>query len=210
MNTQKLCYLHIRSRQIGCANNSIGSDTLIAFWRKVVCLNALLALSQPFFFWNRWNAVIIGCSTGICSVQFALSSYAGVRNGMGNYMKVKLLECMNDSRSTPLNSRKFCKTFCLVEKSFAFFSLKILFQKNYLGFKLLFTQGNFQEAVVECSVKTVSQLTQINLSAFRFPFIINHSKIHYFNFLTSSRCQLTQRIYLNNKSAGQLAGGLVK
>ena len=151
MNTQKLCYLHIRSRQIDCANNSIGSDTLIAFWRKVVCLNALLALSQPFFF-----AVIIGCSTGICSVQFALLSYAGVRNAMGNYMKVKLRECMNDSRSTPLNSRKFCKTFCLVEKSFAFFSLKILFQKNYLGFKLLFTQGNFQEAVVECSVKTAS------------------------------------------------------
>ena len=151
MNTQKLCYLHIRSRQIGCANNSTGSDTLIAFWRKVVCLNALLALSQPFFF-----AVIIGCSTGICSVQFALLSYAGVRNAMGNYMKVKLRECMNDSRSTPLNSRKFCKTFCLVEKSFAFFSLKILFQKNYLGFKLLFTQGNFQEAVVECSVKTAS------------------------------------------------------
>ena len=121
-------------------------------------------------------AVIIGCSTGICSVQFALLSYAGVRNAMGNYMKVKLRECMNDSRSTPLNSRKFCKTFCLVEKSFAFFSLKILFQKNYLGFKLLFTQGNFQEAVVECSVKTASQFAQINLSAFRFPFIINHSK----------------------------------
>ena len=128
MNTQKLCYLHIRSRQIGCANNSTGSDTLIAFWRKVVCLNALLALSQPFFF---GNAVIIGCSTGICSVQFALLSYAGVRNGMGNYMKVKLRECMNDSRSTPLNSRKFCKTFCLVEKI-----LRVLFVKNTVPEKL--------------------------------------------------------------------------
>ena len=160
---------------------SITSDRLRKQLYRIWYINCILAegclfkctfslITTIFFFWNRWNAVIIGCSTGICSVQFALLSYAGVRNGMGNYMKVKLRECMNDSRSTPLNSRKFYKTFCLVEKSFAFFSLKILFQKNYLGFKLLFTQGNFQEAVVECSVKTASQLTQINLSAFRFPF----------------------------------------
>ena len=141
---------------------SITSDRLRKQLYRIWYINCILAegclfkctfslITTIFFF-----AVIIGCSTGICSVQFALLSYAGVRNAMGNYMKVKLRECMNDSRSTPLNSRKFCKTFCLVEKSFAFFSLKILFQKNYLGFKLLFTQGNFQEAVVECSVKTAS------------------------------------------------------